>query len=350
MSRPHLLNIINYQLFILKNKKYLQTIDQLISLDEFKNIKIKYLDKSIKSNYNNEIFCINNDSTISYLHHQNLIKFEFHKKQLTTKLRVILNINIKNQQSYELIETIIKLQSKFIKSNNKQDLKYISHNDILSQHQKNFMGKLVSSNISTISHNSFFRNHNNNIFKLNYLIPKRHYIIYIKCRYILNQYKNVSDVELSSILKEQYDITISKTKIFDMRKRYYIPAKKYRSSDIYLEYVKNYTMAYALNIESLKIFREVSAVYELSSLEIQRYSYKDCFTLYIGSTNNIKRRLTQYASGFAHTLKIRDFIKGKIIYFRFIQTIIYKELEKDILDAFFTTCGEYPLLNTNRIL
>ena len=111
----------------MKNKKYLQLIDKLISIKD-KNIKIDYLDNHdmVQSKYVNEIFTINTNGTITFLHYQNLIKFDFKKKDLSPKTRAILNINIKNQQCYELIQTIVKLQSKFIHSNNKQDLKYFS--------------------------------------------------------------------------------------------------------------------------------------------------------------------------------------------------------------------------------
>jgi len=352
MQSINILNLLNYKLFTLKNKQYLKYIDKIISLDEFKisNIKITYLDIFVSSKYTNEIFSINKKGNIHFLHHQNLMKFDFTKEDLTSKTRTILNINIKNQQCYELIQTIIHLQSKFIHSNNKQDLKYFSHKEILHTHKKYYKTSLVSSNISTISHNTFYRDKNNNILKLSYLLPKQHFIIYIKCRYILNLHINMTDIQLSRYLKEKFDINSTKIKIFEIRKRYFIPSKKNRFQNIYLEYEKNYSISYALSYENLKPFRFIFGVYELLICEPYLYNYKNSSTVYIGSTNNIQRRLISYLSGFAHSLKIREFIKHKDIYFRVIKSDSYRELEKDILDAFHKTCGEYPVLNQNRIL
>jgi hypothetical protein len=100
-----------------------------------------------------------------------------------------------------LIQTIVQLQKDFILSNNKQDLKYISHKQILAYHKQKFNIPLVSSNISTISHNTFYKDINNRKFRLDYLIPKRHYILYLKCRYLLNQDINLTDKSISDILK-----------------------------------------------------------------------------------------------------------------------------------------------------
>lgn len=324
-QRPHLLNLLNYKLFILKNKKFIEYIDKIMSLDAYKNIKIDYLDSFTKSKYKNEIFSIDDMGTITFLHHQNLIKFGFNNEDLTSTIRGVLNINIKNQQCYELIQTIVKLQLKFIHSNNKQDLKYISHN-------------------------TYYRDKNNNIFKLNYLLPKQHFILYIKCRYLLNEDVNMADKALCIFLKNRFDITTSKTKIFEMRKRYLIPNKKFRTQNIYLEYEKNYSIIYHLTYENIKQYNFQNGVYELLSLQPNNYHFKSSRTVYIGSSNDIKRRLTSYICGFGHTLKLREFISGNDIYFRTILSKNYKDLEKDILNAFYSSYGEYCILNTNRVL
>jgi len=287
---------------------------------------------------------------IHFLHHQNLIKFDFRKEDLTAKNRIMLNVNIKNQQCYELIMTIVKLQFKFINSNNKQDLEYFSQKDILKCYKMCYDTAIVASNISTISHNTFYRDRDNNIFKLTYLLPKQHFILYVKCRYILSYNINMTDKELSVYLKNKYDLDTTKSRIYKVRKRYFIPNKKYREQNIYCDYEKNYSISYILSSNNLKKFRNISGIYELLIEEKYQYNYQNSTTVYIGSTNNIKRRLTQYASGFAHSLKIREFINNRNIYFRIIKTNTYKELEKDILDAFNISYGEYPILNTYRIL
>ena len=355
-KRPNLLNTLNYKLFILDNKKYINFIDKIMKKHDFLEqkqqniIKVTYLDTAIKCKYTHEMFRINKNATIDFLNYQNLIKFDFNKKKLTPQIRIILNINIKNQQCYELIQIIVKLQSKFIASHNKQDLIYISHKEILKYHKRHFNTALISSNISTISHNTFYKNRYNQTFKLTYLLPKKHFILYIQCRYLLTQNQNMSDKELSDYLTNNRLLSPSKSQIFQMRKRYLIPNSKNRSDNIYLSYDKNYSKIYKLKYENIKEFSNISGVYELLNSKKIDYHYHTTHTIYIGSTNDIKRRLTSYISGFGHTELIRQYLKKNTIYFRFIITENYRNLERDILKAFFTTYGEYPKLNTYRVL
>ncbi len=186
--------------------------------------------------------------------------------------------------------------------------------------------------------------------KLNFLLPKRYSIIYIHIKYLLNKYENLTDAKLSFYLKNEFNIKATKSKIYEIRKRYFIPNKTNRTKNIYLEYEKNYTFSFNLNHDNIKKFKNITAVYELVGNEEYHYNYKSTRTVYVGSTNNLKRRLTQYLADFGHTDKIRNFISNNEVYFRFIQTENYRDLEKDILEAFYITCGNYPVLNSNRVL
>jgi len=353
--RPHLLNILNYKLFVLKNKKYLNHINNFLLNTELieqleTNINITYLDNYIVSTRYNELFLVNNDGSIKFLHHQNLIQFDFEKKSLPKTIAGLVNINIKNKQSYELIKVITQLQEKFLLTNNKQDLIYFSHKDILVSHQKQYNTALVSPNISTISHNTFYRDQNNNIKKLSYLLPKKHFIIYIHIKYLLNKYENLTDVKLSFYLKNEFNIEIEKVKIYEIRKRYLIPNKSNRIKNLYLEYEKNYTTFYHLKSVNVQELANITAVYELVTIKSHKYPYKSVNTVYIGSTNNLKRRLTQYITNLGHTEKLKHFIIHNEVYFRFIETDNYKDLEKEVLEGFYIICGSYPFLNSNRVL
>jgi excinuclease UvrABC nuclease subunit len=103
-------------------------------------------------------------------------------------------------------------------------------------------------------------------------------------------------------------------------------------------------------VKNLINFKYVSAVYELLGTKSHQYNFNDSYTVYIGSTKNIYKRLNSYISGFAHSVKLKEFMQNNIVQFRIIQSSVYKELEKDILDAFFSNFGEYPVLNINRVL
>ena len=235
-------------------------------------------------------------------------------------------------------------------TNSKQDLKYFSHKDILEFHKKYYSTALISSNISTISHNTFYRDRNNNIFKLNFLIPKQYFIIYTKIKYILNIYPQLTDNQISYYLKSKFNINITANKVYTVRKRYLIPSSLNRTDKIYLQYEKYYSNMMELTRENLEEYKQVQSVYELISLNEYKYNYKGSRTVYIGSTNNLRKRLTEYIDNYGHTHKIRDFILKNKIYFRFVRSESYRDLEKDVLDAFYETYGNYPLLNRNRVL
>lgn len=351
LKNLNLLNIFNYKLFTCNNKTYLSFVDTILNHKEFKeNVTIKYLDIYESSNFYNEIFCITKDGQITFLHHQNLIKFIYDKNSLPQSIKGLININIKNQQTYELIQVLVNLQVKFIYSNNKQDLKYFSHQDVLLAHKEQYNSTLISPNISTISNKTFYRDKDNKILNLNFLIPKQHFILYIKIKYILNIYPLASDKELSYYLFKQFNIKATIYKVYNVRKRYFIPSKSNRINELYLEYEKSYSIIRELTYSHLIAFHGVPCVYELLSYDMVKYNYKSSKTVYIGSTNNLKRRLTEYIRINGHTQRLKDFILNNKVYFRFIKNNDYVVLEKNILDAFYTMYGNYPLLNINRIL
>jgi len=132
------------------------------------------------------------------LHKNNLIQFYSKNRSLG----VCININIKNLQTYSLIKTIQALQSKFIATNNKQDLVYISHKTILEYHKKYFDISLISSNISTIIYNTYYKDSLNNSMRLNYLVPKKYFILYLKIKNILNIDITLSDKQLCKDIKK----------------------------------------------------------------------------------------------------------------------------------------------------
>ncbi|MCT7588525.1 GIY-YIG nuclease family protein [Aliarcobacter butzleri] len=95
----------------------------------------------------------------------------------------------------------------------------------------------------------------------------------------------------------------------------------------------------------------LKGVYELSSNEKIFYPFAENKVIYIGSSNNLKKRLKTYTSKTAHTNDIKNFIKdNEKIYFRIIKTFDYQEHEKELIDTFINLYGDLPRLNTQRIL
>ncbi len=333
----NILNKINYTLFKLTNKRYLKLINKLIFNDTFKKlvnnntIKIYYLEKIDNKIIQNDIFKISNGKII-FLHKLNLIQFKFNKTSLPNHLRYLININIKNLHTYTLIKSLEVLQQDFLYSNNILKLKYISHKDILSYYHQTYNISFVSSNISTII---------NNTTSLKTLLPKKHCVLYNHIQTIINIDNTASDLQIKNYLKDIFNINTNIKNIFNIRKRYNIPSRYNRTKNIYIQYSKNFSQLYELTYHNIINLKNIKCVYELVNFNT---------TVYIGSTKDLKRRLTQYINGLGHTQKIKEFIKSQTVSFRYISTLHYKILEKDIFNAFYNQFNKYPILNCNRIL
>lgn len=94
----------------------------------------------------------------------------------------------------------------------------------------------------------------------------------------------------------------------------------------------------------------IQGVYELSSTKLETYPFLTNKVIYIGSSKNIKKRLSTYTSQYAHSKELRNFIKdGNELYFRFAKNLEYRDFEKKIINHFIYLHGELPKLNRQRV-
>jgi hypothetical protein len=347
-KNDYLLNIFNYKLYKYTNKTYIRFIDDLIEENDLKkfNIKTSFLDNYRRSRFYNEVFLITSSGNIEFLHKQNLIKFVYCDK---CEINSLLNINIKNQKTYELIKVLEILQKKFFMTNNISDIKYIQHSDILNMHKKVFNTFLSKPIISLILNNTAYRDRDNSIHKLSYLTPKKYFLNYIRIKRILSKYPLATDELIKKELKTEFDIDISTVQVFKIRKKYFIPSRTQRVHENNYESFEYYFSRPKLLInENLLKYKNSEAVYELISTSKINYTYKESYTVYIGSTKNLYKRLNEYINSKGHTPKLRAYIKSNLIYFRAVQTKNYKGLETILLNKFIDSFGELPLLNSNN--
>lgn len=208
-----------------------------------------------------------------------------------------------------------------------------------------FLSKPV---ISLILNNTKYRDKNNNIYKLSYLTPKKHFTDYIRIKRILNIYPFATDELIKKELLNRYDIDISTVQVFKIRKKYFIPNRLQRKKiNDYARFEFYFNESKLLTNKNTYLYQNTKAVYELiSSLPIN-YNYKISKTIYIGSSKNLYKRLNEYINKKGHTQKIREYLKTNAVYFRVIETQHYKKLETILLNEFIDSYGELPLLNTN---
>lgn len=198
-NRNNLLNIFNYKLYKYTNRSFIRFVENVLDNDLDKSdVKIVYLNRYSGSRQLNEVFTVQNNGEIKFLHKQNLIKFIYSNK---CQINSLININIKNQKTYEVIRVIEILQKKFLRSNDLKDLKKIKHDDILRLHKILFNSFLSKPIISLILNNTNYRDRDNSVFKLSYLTPKNHFINYIKIKLILSKYPYSTDKFIKEELK-----------------------------------------------------------------------------------------------------------------------------------------------------
>ncbi len=346
-----LINIINRKLFKYTNRTYITIVKKIIGSHSFKeeNIEIEYWDDTVESKYINEIFAIDGNGKIVFFHKENLIKFIYNSGQC--KINTLLNINIKNQKTYEIIKVLESLQKKFFASNCLKDLKSITHDDIIKKHKTLFGSYISSTLISYILNNTKYRDSNNKILYLSYLTPKKHFIQYTRIKCILNIHPLASDKELHFLLKKRFNIAVSPVQISKIRKRYFIPKKSDRSKELpYKRFIKYFSPKKEFTRDNISKYKNINAVYELIDKSKIDYNFTKCSTVYIGSTKDLYSRLNDYINENGHTGKLKQFLKDKEnIYFRFIETQNYREIEKVLLNEFQDFCGNMPILNSNRL-
>lgn len=108
----YLLNIFNYKLYKYTNKTYIKFVNNLIADNNLEEVDIKatYLDNYNQKDFYNEIFLITQTGEISFFHKENLVNFVYPER---CKINYLLNVNIKNQKTYEVIKVIESLQKDF---------------------------------------------------------------------------------------------------------------------------------------------------------------------------------------------------------------------------------------------
>jgi hypothetical protein len=294
---------------------------------------------------------ITSNNTI-FNHKYLLLQFDYDKMDESNSNRVrMLNINLVNSTQFNLLNILVALQTTFIRTNCFCDMNLFSRKDILYFYEMKHALYLDSSIITKLFSTKTILI-NNIRYELKQLLPKKNFLysLYIK-KIILKDPAAMTDDKVSTILKTQYNVNITRRDICYIRDKYLIPSVSKRDKVNFHTYVKKFfVLKFLLNKENVYNMPEVKGVYQLSTSSVQNYPLHKIDIVYIGSSKTLKTRLIAYFTNNGHTQRIRDFISTNTIYFSTYQTTHYKEYEKVLLDEFEIMCGSLPLLNKNRIL
>lgn len=260
-----------------------------------KKIKIIYLSKNIFTNKDKNIH-IKVDKEFSFSYYKYLvIKFEYEDLPKDFHIK-LLNINIKNEVFYNLTKIIEKYQ-------------------------------------------------------MTTLLPKKNeiYSFYIK-DIILKDSLFLKDNQIVNILKEKYNLELSRRDVCYIRKKSFIPNYENRLNfSFYTNYEKKFSKSYPLEKNFIKNLDKQKGVYEIISTQPVNYPYMQTNTLYIGSSKNLKNRLTFYINNNAHNEIFKKYLEKNRVFFRYIAIANYTNLEMQLMNSFINIYGSLPKLNIQMI-
>lgn len=260
-----------------------------------KKIKIIYLSKNIFTNKDKNIH-IKVDKEFSFSYYKYLvIKFEYEDLPKDFHIK-LLNINIKNEVFYNLTKIIEKYQ-------------------------------------------------------MTTLLPKKNeiYSFYIK-DIILKDSLFLKDNQIVNILKEKYNLELSRRDVCYIRKKSFIPNYENRLNfSFYTNYEKKFSKSYPLEKNFIKNLDKQKGVYEIISTQPVNYPYMQTNTLYIGSSKNLKNRLTFYINNNAHNEIFKKYLEKNRVFFRYIVIANYTNLEMQLMNSFINIYGSLPKLNIQMI-
>lgn len=350
--------MINNNLYNLSFKNYLNYLKKSIFDQKWfkdackqRKVKIKYLSEKILQNEENKYYLKFENNNL-YFSKYFLYKFEYEILDNNKHLK-LLNINIKNQTIFNVVSLIFFKQKLFLRTNSYLDCILINREDFTKEYSQKYNSYLDVSILSKILNNIEYL-HENTIYKLHHLIPKKSFMYSIYVKEIINSNANIkSDLEISRILLDRYNIKLSRRNICTLRKKYLIPKVQKRDEfNFYLQNRDFYSEKKELNKINLKLLENhLAGIYELSSNKEKKHPFSRNNILYIGSSNNIKKRLLTYSSQNAHSTNLRNYLEiNKEVYFRIIKTNEYKKFEMNFLNAFIFYNGCLPKLNKQRVL
>ncbi len=344
------------ELYSMGTKEYVQYIrSNIIKQQWFKmacrdeEIRIRYFARSFSAPSACNVYATLSKAGLIYSHKYLLL--EFHISTHHHYRAKMLNINLINRSLFNLSALLVSLQGDFVNSNDYSDLVLYSRKAVLELYKKHYVGYMDLSIISKIINFNFLLFHEKRLKLSLFLISKnRLYAYYMQAIY--QKDNHISDAEMSDKLALLLNVLLSRRSICSIRQRYTsVFLLKASKNNNYYDYEQNFTSSVQLiKLNISQIQWNSKGVYELLSDGLELYPLASSRTVYIGSSRNLRQRLSSYASSNGHTRLIRDYLINRHILFRIIESPRYKEYELILMEAFVQTYGKLPILNIQMIV
>jgi len=266
-------------------------------------------------------------------------------------------INSRNEFTYQVLQEIIKKQSKYLLTGNPLYLTPLTQIDLskaISVEDREIDNSWISRLISGL----YVLTPSGEEMSLKYFLPSHKQVNKFFIKNLLDKEtkdiisekmeKPYSDVQIRDILQVQ-NRKLSVRSIAQYRREMGIqPANKRISGYKYPPLSANFSLLYPLTVASVRTNSPAGpGIYEfrLKNREIEYHNGKTP-VIYIGSTGNIKKRFKDHLGKNTKNGRIRDFLKNHECSFRYIQfSKNWKEEERRMYQLFFNTYGAQPKCN-----
>ncbi|MCL5035180.1 MAG: hypothetical protein M1395_08790 [Bacteroidetes bacterium] len=251
-------------------------------------------------------------------------------------------INTRNELSKHILRSLLDYQRAFWRSGKEVDLKPLTLKQFLSLYPCNYLDQ---SRLSRLVSNLLVEAPHGEIVRLRHLFlsGKRH------CAYHIKEIINVTDESLTDneiqyLLRER-NIHLSLRVICNCRKLLGIPNYRERASHYYGKNIR-FSDYIRLLDKRFNCIPSEPGVYELSLSYKVRYLKHRCDVLYIGSSTNVRKRVSSYSGRSIRNTRLRPYIQCSDVRVRYFTTESYSEMEKELLKHFKKTYGELPKGNS----
>ena len=250
-------------------------------------------------------------------------------------------INTRNVFSLHILKSLLDYQNKYWFSGKEIDLKPLSLEQFLSLYSLQYLDK---SRLSRLIPRLSVMNHQNHVINLRSLfISKKKYHSYLIKEIVNNSEEALKDKDIQYLLAQK-GLHLSLRTICNCRKLLNIPNYKekdayyYGKDIVFSEYIK-------LSKKYLNKIPTEAGVYEMSiSLKIDYMNYRSN-VIYIGASNNLRKRIINYLGNQLKNNRLNKFITNHDVFLRFCLAEDYILVEKRLLKFFKNIYGELPRAN-----
>jgi hypothetical protein len=266
-----------------------------------------------------------------------------HKKPGDNGIVALKWINTRNGFSKHILCSLIQYQSEFWRSGKEIDLKPLTLSQFISLYP---FKHLDQSRLSRLLSVLFAETPHTEVIGFRNLFPSKKRCCAYRIRAIINKDQNNTasrDTDIQNMLARQ-GVYLSLRTICNCRKLLGMPNYKERLSHYY---GKNIRFSDYIRVSKGQFSRIPSepGIYELSIANKVQYSNYRCDVLYIGSSKNIRKRLSNYSGSKTKNVRLKLHANGSDLFVRYFLSENHVEAEKELLKHFKKTYGELPKAN-----